>query len=67
MKGVMARINPYKKEPIFYKQNYSSVSAGELLCLIDSVDLLEIAVRGGSAAERLKAQPGDKVVLKAKK
>lgn len=56
-----------KAERIPFKSSYSSVLPGEGLCLVDSLELLEIAVRKGSAAERLKARPGDEVVLKEKK
>lgn len=43
---------------------YSQRPHGEPLALIDSVGCLEIAVNGGSAAERLGLRPGARVVVK---
>ncbi len=42
---------------------YADVSPGALLAYQGSFGQLEIAVRNGSAAERLGAQPGTKVIL----
>ncbi len=39
--------------------HYAAASAGELVALIDSSGLLELAVVGGSAAERIRASQGD--------
>ncbi len=46
-----------------YEESYSGVEKGELLFLIGSLGLLEIACREDSAARRLKAKPGDGVRL----
>ncbi|MEE8170157.1 MAG: SAM-dependent chlorinase/fluorinase [Phycisphaerae bacterium] len=43
------------------RRTYGEVGEGELLALIGSSDLLEIAVNGGSAANRLNAAPGSAV------
>lgn len=43
---------------------YAEVQPGEMLALVGSSGHLEIAVRGGSAVERLGMHPGDKVVLR---
>ncbi len=43
---------------------YASVGDGELVALVGSSGHLEIAVRNGSAAEVLRAQVGDKIVIK---
>lgn len=43
---------------------YAEVGAGELLALIGSTGLLEIAVNGGNARERLSAAPDAEVELK---
>lgn len=42
-------------------ETYASVEPGELLALIGSSGLLEIAVRDGSAAARLRAGPGEPI------
>ncbi len=44
-------------------RTYSDAPAGQLLALIGSCGLLELAVRNGSAAERLNAYVGSAVVL----
>jgi S-adenosylmethionine hydrolase len=46
------------------KRTYSDVAPGEPLALIGSSGLLELAVRDGSAADRLKLRVGDEVVLR---
>ena len=43
------------------KSSYGSVAPGELVALIGSVDTLEISVREGSAAERLRVRRGQEV------
>jgi len=51
-----------KREEIScFKENYSSVRKGELLFLVGSLGLIEIAAREDSAAEKLKANAGDEV------
>jgi len=45
--------------------HYAAAAEGCLMALVDSDGYLEIAVRGGSAADRLGAGPGDAVVLAA--
>ena len=42
-------------------QSYASAQPGELLALISSSGTLEIAVRDGSAAARLRARPGEPI------
>jgi len=42
---------------------YSDVPFGEPLALVNSYDLLEVAVNGGSAAERLGAGVGDPITM----
>lgn len=46
-----------------FKDSYSSVRKGELLFLIGSLGLVEIAAREDSASKRLKAKPGDPVKI----
>jgi hypothetical protein len=46
------------------RRTYTEVEPGEMLALVGSSGHLEIAVREGSAAERLGVRPGDKVVLR---
>lgn len=46
-------------------RTYADVAPGELLALVNSYDLLEIAVSGGDAAAVLQAGRGDAVVLHA--
>ena len=43
---------------------YAEAERGELLALVNSYDLLELAVRDGSAAETLGEGPGAQVVLR---
>src|SRR5262249_49382885 len=40
------------------RATYAEAASGELLALVDSYGALEIAVRDGSAAERLELGPG---------
>jgi S-adenosylmethionine hydrolase len=44
-------------------RTFSDVPQGRLVVLIDSTDRVAIAVRGGSAAERLRAAPGTRLTL----
>jgi S-adenosylmethionine hydrolase len=44
-----------------FEQNYSSVKKGDLLFLVGSVGLIEIAAKESSAAQKLKIKIGDKV------
>jgi len=44
-------------------RTYADVSTGQLLALVGSSGLVEIAVRNGSAAERLRASEGSPVVV----
>lgn len=46
------------------RRAYARVAPGEMLALVGSSGHLEIAVREGSAAEKLGVHPGDEVVLK---
>jgi S-adenosylmethionine hydrolase len=46
------------------KRTYHDVAPGKPLALIGSSGLLEIAVRDGSAAEKLKIKVGDEVTIK---
>ncbi len=49
------------KEISLMSQSYSSVSRSELLFLVGSLGLIEVAAREDSAAARLNAEPGEKV------
>ena len=42
-----------------FVSHYAAAPTGELVALIDSAGMLELAVVGGSAAERLQARQGD--------
>jgi S-adenosylmethionine hydrolase len=44
-----------------FNKSYSSVRRGELLFLVGSLGLVEVAAREDSASQRLKAKPGDPV------
>ncbi len=54
------------KEISSLSQSYSSVEKGELLFLVGSLGLIEIAANGDSAAVKLKAGTGDRVGIFAK-
>lgn len=43
---------------------YADVEGGELVCLVDSYERVEVAVRDGSAAEALGLGPGAELVLR---
>jgi S-adenosyl-L-methionine hydrolase (adenosine-forming) len=49
---------------ILWSDRYSNRSIDEELFLAGSLGLIEIAVREGSAAEKLKMEPGDSVTIK---
>lgn len=51
------------KEITSLEQSYSSVKKGELLFLVGSVGLIEIAAKESSAARKLKIKNGDKVKI----
>lgn len=46
------------------ESSYDAVPPGESLAIISSADQLEVAVNQGSAAEELRAEPGDRVVVR---
>ena len=46
-----------------HEESYSSVEKGEMLFLVGSLGLLEIACREGSAADKIKAKAGDAVKI----
>jgi S-adenosylmethionine hydrolase len=48
---------------IVYRRTYGRARKGELLMLAGSLGLLELAVREGSAAERIQAAPRDRLTL----
>ncbi len=50
-----------REEIARFEQSYSFVNKGELLFLPGSLGLIEIAMREGSAKEKLAAHPGDTV------
>jgi S-adenosylmethionine hydrolase len=51
---------------IDFHKTYGEAEKGEALCLTGSLGLLEIAIREGSASERLKADAGDGIILTTK-
>ena len=51
------------REIATFGQSYSSVKKGELLFLIGSQGLIEVAVKESSAAQKLKIKNGDKVKI----
>ena len=46
------------------RRTYGDVATGEVVALVGSSGLVEIAVRDGSATEELGAKRGDSVVLR---
>jgi S-adenosylmethionine hydrolase len=48
---------------ILFRKTYEEAEKGEALCLTGSLGFLEIAIREGSASERLKASVGDGIIL----
>ena len=55
-----------RKQLIPLASFYDAVRQGQPLALIGSGDFLEIAINGGSAAERLDLEIGDRVIICAK-
>ena len=53
--------------PIELHKTYGDAPEGTLLALFGSFQMLEIAVRGGSAAERLAVRPGAQVMVRIKR
>ncbi len=53
--------------PIELRETYGDAPEGTLLALFGSFQMLEIAVRGGSAAERLAVRPGARVMVRIKR
>lgn len=49
---------------IEFGRTYGDVRSGELLALVDSYGYVELAVRDGSAADRLGLQPGQRVLVR---
>jgi len=47
-----------------FARTYADVEPGELVALVDSYAALEIAVRDGSASERLGLRPGAQLILR---
>ena len=45
-----------------FRRTYSDVAIGEVVALIGSSDLLEIAIRNGSAADQLELKIGDRIL-----
>jgi S-adenosylmethionine hydrolase len=45
--------------------HYAAVSAGQFVALINSWELLELAVNQGNAQERCGARVGDKIEVRA--
>ena len=54
------------KDIASFQENYSSAKKKELIFLPGSVGLIEIAVREGSASQRLSLKPGDEVKIGVK-
>jgi S-adenosylmethionine hydrolase len=46
-----------------YRKTYDSAEKSDLILLAGSLGLLELAVREGSAADRLKVRSGDGVIF----
>ena len=53
-----------KEGEISFGKTYSDVAVGEMLALIGSHGWLEIAVRNGSAREKLQSDWGDRVIIR---
>ena len=51
---------------IAHRKTYEEAGKGEALCLTGSLGFLEIAIREGSASERLKAKVGNGIILTVK-
>jgi hypothetical protein len=61
--GVVPRVSCCGVDIGRLSRTYSDVAEGELVAVIGSSELLEIAVRQGNAAERLRARRGSPVML----
>jgi len=59
---ILVKSNHYRIDKI--SETYHTTDPGELLALINSVDLLEIAIMMGSAAELLALEPGSTIKVK---
>lgn len=57
----------YKDQVIEFKETYSAVPLGNLLTLVNSFGVVEIAVAQGNAQQRLQASIGDPVWLISRK
>jgi S-adenosylmethionine hydrolase len=44
-------------------RTYGDASAGELVVIAGSASRVEVAIREGSAADRLHARPGDAIIV----
>ncbi|MDJ0636274.1 MAG: SAM-dependent chlorinase/fluorinase [Xenococcaceae cyanobacterium MO_188.B29] len=53
-----------QKQEISYGKTYSDVEIGEVVALVGSHNWIEIAVRNGSAREKLQLDWGDRVIFK---
>jgi S-adenosylmethionine hydrolase len=66
----LTRVNSISPKPdmceLVYRKTYGNAPKGELLILSGSLGLLEIAVREGSAADRLRSGPGTRLTLSRK-
>lgn len=51
------------REITSFEQSYSFVKKGELLFLVGSLGLIEIAAKESSAAQKLKIKNGDKCTI----
>ncbi len=59
---ILVKSNHYRIDNL--SETYHATEPGELLALINSVDLLEIAIMMGSAAELLALEPGSTIKVK---
>lgn len=55
-------VGPLRVGPL--RSTYSDVSAGEIIALIGSTGMLEVAINQGNAASQLRATPGTTVVVR---
>lgn len=67
MGGAQVDTPELKSLDIIHRKNYAEAEKGEVCCLRGSLGFLEIAIREGSAAEWLKVNVGDGIVLTAKR
>lgn len=59
--GLSVRVDDRSAGPV--RRTYGDVASGEIVALVGSLDLLEVSVRDGRAADRLGAQRGSRVVV----